>query len=106
MGILDLLRGADINRGLEEFNSTSGAVLLDVRSVDEYRTGHIPGSKNIPLDKIEIAIKSFPNKDTPMFLYCVSGSRSSMAAGYLKKRGYSRVKSIGGIGGFRGKLEV
>jgi rhodanese-related sulfurtransferase len=39
------------------------------------------------------------------FLYCLRGSRSRRAMGILKKRGYSNVKSIGGISGYKGKIE-
>jgi rhodanese-related sulfurtransferase len=45
------------------------------------------------------------SRDTPIFLYCLRGSRSRRAMGILKKRGYSNVKSIGGISGYKGKIE-
>ena len=48
MGFFDFLKGPDINQGVKEYSVTDGAVLLDVRTPDEYRQGHIPGSKNIP----------------------------------------------------------
>ena len=53
MGFFDFLKGLDINQGVKEYNATDGAVLLDVRTPDEYRGGHIPGSKNVPLQSIE-----------------------------------------------------
>ena len=49
MGFFDFLHGADINEGVELFRSTPGALLLDVRTAQEYAGGHIPGSVNIPL---------------------------------------------------------
>ena len=49
MGFFDFLKGPDINQGLQEYGSASGAVLLDVRTPQEYREGHIPGSINAPL---------------------------------------------------------
>ena len=52
MGFFDFLKGPDINQGVKEYSVTDGAVLLDVRTPDEYRQGHIPGSKNIPLQSI------------------------------------------------------
>jgi len=39
----------NINKGLEEFKSTPGAVLVDVRELDEFASGHIPGAVNLPL---------------------------------------------------------
>ena len=45
MGLLDALKQVDINEGVEEYKNTKGAVLVDVRTPDEYRQGHIAGSK-------------------------------------------------------------
>ena len=53
MGMFDFLKSADINGGLEEYDRMPQAMLLDVRTQDEYRAGHIPGSCNLPLDSIE-----------------------------------------------------
>ncbi len=106
MGFFDFLRGADINQGVEEWKNTPGAVLLDVRTVDEYRKGHIPGSINIPVDEISKAVARVPQKTTPLFVHCLSGSRSSRAVQYLKQQGYTDVKNIGGISSYRGKVEV
>ncbi len=90
----------NINKGLEEYRSTKGAVLVDVREGEEFRAGHIPGAVNIPLSAIgRITLP----KGTPLFLYCLRGTRSRRAAGILKKMGY-RVKSIGGISGYRGEI--
>ena len=50
MGLFDLLRGTDINKKLQEMREVKGAVLLDVRNADEYRSGHIPGAINVPVD--------------------------------------------------------
>ena len=48
MGFFDFLRGPDINQGVREFRETPGALLLDVRTPQEYDAGHIPGSQNVP----------------------------------------------------------
>ena len=93
---------ANINRGLEDCRRTENALLVDVREADEYAAGHIPGAVNAPLSTLEGA--DLP-KDRPLFLYCLRGSRSARAAGLLKRRGYGRVRSIGGISGYRGKTE-
>ena len=76
----------------------------DVREKDEYSSGRIPGAVNIPLSVIDRFNLSI-SRDTPIFLYCLRGSRSRRAMGILKKRGYSNVKSIGGISGYKGKIE-
>ncbi len=105
MGFLDFLRGPDINRGLEEYRGTDGAVLLDVRTPEEYRQGRIPGSKNLPLHIIDKAGAMIQNKDVPLFVHCLSGVRSRQAVAILGQMGYSCVKNIGGISAYRGKVE-
>ena len=53
MGLFNFFRNtADINTGVAEYETTDGAVLLDVRTAEEYRGGHIDGSVNLPLDRI------------------------------------------------------
>ncbi len=106
MGFFDFMFGADINKGVEEWKNTEGAVLLDVRSSDEYRQGHIPGSINIPLNEISKVQARVPKKDTPLFVHCLSGGRSSQAVSYLQQQGYSQVKNIGGINRYQGKVEA
>ena len=91
----------NINRGLETYRATSGAIPVDVREADEFATGHIPGAVNAPLSTISNT--TLP-KDAPLFLYCLRGSRSKRAAGILKRMGYT-VKSIGGISGYKGTIE-
>ncbi len=105
MGFFDLFRKTDINEGIETWKNTKGAVLLDVRSPEEYRNGHVPGSINIPVGNILDAEKEIPDKSTPIFTYCLSGMRSSSAVAALKSRGYQNVQSIGGINRYRGDME-
>ena len=69
------------------------------------RSGHIPGSENVPLQVIDVATGRIEAKDTPVFVYCQSGGRSSQAAAALKRMGYSCVKNIGGIASYSGTLE-
>ena len=95
---------ADINAGVEQYRSTSGAVLLDVRTAEEYAGGHIPGSVNVPLGKLE-GVDQIAKKDTPLFVYCYSGARSASAAAELEGNGYASVRNIGGIAGWRGPVE-
>lgn len=91
----------NINKGLDENRSTPGAILVDVREADEFASGHIPNAMNEPLSTInQITLP----KDAQLFLYCLRGSRSKRAAGILKKMGYT-VKSIGGISGYKGRIE-
>ena len=105
MGFFDILKGPDINQGGKEYSTTDGAVLLDVRTPDEYRQGHIPGSKNVPLQSISKVAGVIDNKSTPIFVQCLSGGRSRQAAAILKQMGYTNVKNIGGISAYAGKVE-
>ena len=105
MSFFDLFKQPDVNRGVKEFQRTSGAVLLDVRTPEEYRSGHIPGSKNIPLQTIDRVGSVAENKDTALYVYCQSGARSRQAAGMLKQMGYTNVNNIGGIAAYAGKVE-
>lgn len=105
MGIFDWLRPTDINKGVEAFRAEPGAVLLDVRTPQEYCEGRIPGSRNIPLQSLGQVEAIAMDKGTPLFVYCYSGARSRCAVGMLRQMGYTRVEDIGGITGYRGQLE-
>lgn len=77
---------------------SEGAKLLDVREPDEYAQGHIPNSKNIPLQTIGEGIKAITNnKEQVIIVYCRSGNRSKQAAEELLKQGYNNVYDLGGI---------
>jgi len=105
MGFFDFFKQPDINQGIKEFSQREDAILLDVRTPQEYRDGRIPGSKNVPLqaiDKVEAVVE---NKDTALYVYCYSGARSRQAASLLQHMGYSNVNNIGGIAAYHGKVE-
>ena len=105
MGIFDFLKQPDINKGVLEYRDTGGAVLLDVRTPQEYREGHIPGSKNVPLQQLDKITSVADNKNVPLFVYCYSGGRSRQAASMLQHMGYHNVHNIGGITAYSGKVE-
>ena len=105
MGFFDFLRQPDVNQGVNDYKNTTGAVLLDVRTPQEYSEGHIPGSKNVPLQTLDKVRSVVENKDTTLFVYCYSGARSRQAAAALGQMGYTKVNNIGGISSYRGKVE-
>lgn len=105
MSLFRCLRAPDVNQGVEEFQKTKGAVLLDVRTPEEYWEGHIPGSENIPLQQLETVTSRVQDKSTSVFVYCLSGGRSGQASRRLKKMGYENVTNIGGISAYRGRRE-
>ena len=105
MSIFDFFKQPDINKGLKEYAETENAVLLDVRTPQEYREGHIPGSKNVPLQTLDKVTSIAENKDTVLYVYCYSGARSRQATAMLQHMGYTNVQNIGGIAAYHGKVE-
>ena len=105
MGIFDFFKQPDINQGVQEYKYAVGAVLLDVRTPQEYREGHIPGSQNMPLQQLDKVEEVTENKDTVLYVYCRSGARSRQAVSLLKHMGYTNVHNIGGIAAYSGKVE-
>ena len=105
MSIFDFFKQPDINKGLKEYAEKENAVLLDVRTPQEYREGHIPGSKNVPLQTLDKVRSVAENKDTELFVYCYSGARSRQATAMLQHMGYTNVRNIGGIAAYHGKVE-
>ena len=74
----------------------AGALVIDVRTADEFSGGHIQGAINIPYDVIARDIGTYEsNKDRPIVVYCLSGARSSSAKKSLKKEGYTQVENGG-----------
>lgn len=71
------------------------AVLVDVRGREEYKTAHVPGSLNIPLDELASRLADLPN--ATLYLMCGSGKRSGQAARTLTDRGYTVLNVAGGI---------
>lgn len=105
MGIFSLFAGTNINEGIKQYEAAENGVLLDVRTAGEYRSGHIPGSINLSVDNIDKAAKVLPDKSKEIFVYCLSGARSSQAVNFLKRSGYENVNNIGGLNRYKGKLE-
>ena len=90
-----------IDEGVQVCRSTPNAVLLDVRTPEEYAAGHIPGSMNHPLERMQTYDGDV---SAPIFAYCRSGSRSARAVALLRELDYEAV-NLGGIIDYRGELE-
>ena len=101
MGVFNIFSKLNINEGVKKFRQTPNAILLDVRTEEEYSETHIGGSTNLPLQKIEMATSIITDKNKPLFVYCRSGVRSAKAVEILKKMGYTNVNDIGGILDYR-----
>ena len=91
----------NIDEAVAALRGATAAVLLDVRTPDEYAAGHIPGSVNHPLEQLH-DYDGDPAK--PIYAYCRSGARSGRAVALLREMDYEAV-NIGGIIDYHRKLE-
>ena len=90
----------------EIIDTTSEYIILDVRTLEEYNTGHIPNAINIPNEVIlEKAGSILTDKEQVILVYCRSGRRSKEAASKLVELGYSNVLEFGGIIDWKYEIE-
>ena len=76
----------------------NGALVVDVRTPGEFRSGHLPDAKLIPIDQVSARIGEFgQDKTKPIVVYCKSGSRSGNAERILKSAGFTNVHNGGGF---------
>ena len=77
---------------------SDSVILIDVRTVDEFGSGHIEGARNIDVlkDDFEKTVSSTLPKDKTIAVYCRSGKRSMKAANILANKGYRVVNLRGG----------
>ncbi len=64
-----------------------GAIVVDVRTPEEFRSGHLPGAINIPLDRLPSQMAALRKKNAPIITVCRSGARSGAAVDLLRKNG-------------------
>lgn len=81
----------------EQF-ATSGAQhqLIDVRTPEEFASGHIAGAVNIPIQELPQRLSEV-SMDQPVVLYCRSGNRSAQAAQFLAQADYPQIYDLGGV---------
>lgn len=80
--------------------SEKNSRILDVRTPQEYRAGHIKQALNVPLAKIDTYRGK---KEEVVYVICQSGMRSKQAAKQLKKNGYEVINVRGGMNQWSGK---
>lgn len=71
-----------------------GRLIVDVREPFEYKSGHVKGSVNVPLSRLERDVERVledMDQDTELVIYCRSGSRASVAVSMLRNLGYSNL---------------
>ena len=80
-------------------------ILLDVRTYEEYKDGHIPNAINYPNENIDENISLIlPDKSQMILVYCRSGNRSKQASEKLYKMGYKNIIEIGGINSYKKEI--
>ena len=72
-----------------------GIVVIDVREVDEFASGHISGATLIPLGELPSRVDEIPT-DKPVIMVCRSGNRSGQAYNFLTKQGFDNVHNMTG----------
>ncbi len=70
-------------------------VILDVRTVSEFESGHLGGAVNIPVEELSLRLSEV-NPDDELLVYCRTGNRSTTAVGILKENGYDRIYHMDG----------
>lgn len=90
-----MIRPEEARRMMER----GGVVVLDVRTPEEFATGHIKGAVNVPVDAIRpgMRLPFSPNPDTPVLIYCRTGRRAEYAGEALVASGYRHVYNFLGV---------
>lgn len=86
MSFFGLFGGGNDNSSIEEYLK-DGALVIDVRTVEEYHSGHVKGSKNIVLNSIPAKVTEIKGFNKKIIAVCRSGARSGQATSFLKQQG-------------------
>ena len=90
----------------ELFMQDGTYLIVDVRTMEEYEGGHIPGAICIPNESIGDEVRELPDKNQLIYIYCRSGNRSKQAAKKLVALGYTNIVEFGGIIDWDGEIET
>ncbi len=81
---------------IEEFKKLKEINLIDVREVDEYKSGHVENAKNLPLSVLPFNYQEHFNSNDTYYIMCHAGGRSANACSFLRKQGIKVVNVEGG----------
>lgn len=95
--IQNLAKGRGMEKSQIKAKIDAGALVIDVRTPQEFAEGHYPKALNIPVDQIAKRSKELGSKDREIILYCRSGNRSGMAKQILESQGFKKVYNAGGL---------
>lgn len=91
---IETITPAELSQRLKEPNPP---IILDVRTRDEYSSGHIDTALNLPHDELERRLGEIPgNKTSEIVVYCRSGKRARIAENILVEKGYKNIKDLAG----------
>ena len=94
------------DEAMKMMQENEGYILLDVRTIEEYKEGHIKNAICIPNEAIDdTVVDTLTDMDQLIFVYCRSGRRSKEAAQKLVDMGYTKIYDIGGIIDWKGEIE-
>lgn len=97
IGYILMKRSGQISAKEATEHLRNGAMVIDVRSVNEFESGHILQAYNFPLDRIEMTVPAaIKDKNKVLLLHCSTGVRSGMAKRKLQDLGYKNVFNLGG----------
>ena len=82
----------------------SGAKVVDVRTAQEFASGHVPGAINIPYEEVGKRIAEIGPPSTQVVLYCRTGRRSAIAADALRKAGFQNLYDMQSVTSWPGAL--
>ncbi len=87
-------------------DSEENYIILDVRTEEEYKEGHIPGAINLPNEEVSIeTTNNLTDKEQLILVYCRSGNRSKTASKKLLELGYTNIYDFGGINDWKYDIE-
>ena len=99
LGKLFGIKSMDVQELNKRIQQTPNSILLiDVRTPQEFKSGHIKGAKSMPLGQISQQLNSIPDdqRHLPVAVICASGSRSMMGATRIKKAGFKTIFNVSG----------
>jgi len=99
VGFYTLKRASFVSAPVARQQLQAGALVVDVRSPDEFQGGHLPNAINIPLGRLSEELpRRVPDQSRGLLLHCLSGARSAIARRQAKRLGYTNAFNLGSYG--------
>lgn len=105
MGLFDKFRELTVNEGINRARMEKGAVLLDIRSREHFKKGHVSGAINIPSDRLELIKNRVPQTDVSIYVVGDYYNQPKKAVKQLKKLGYKNAVPSGSMEEHHGILK-